>query len=80
MTSEVDIAVNRTLTLAIARDVILNPLTWLPALAYLSTFGYELAIDSNLANILFALYASKSFGQTKAGDVRLLLSSANIYP
>jgi len=69
VTSEVDVAVNRPLTWAIARDVMLNPLTWLPALAYLTTFGYELAIDSSLANILFALYASKSFGQTKAGDI-----------
>lgn len=77
--SEIDIAVNRKPTLTICRDVILNPLTWLPALAYLTTFGFELAIDSTLANIFFALYASKTFGQTKAGYVRLLLSVANAF-
>jgi len=78
VTSEVDIAVNRTLTLSIARDVMLNPLTWLPTLAYLSTFGYELAIDSTLANILFALYASKSFGQTKSGDIASTYGLLNV--
>ena len=43
------------------------------------SFGYELAIDANLANVVFGLYnKSKGFGQTKAGYVRttspLLLS------
>lgn len=69
VTSEVDVAVNTPLTRQLAYAIITNPLTWLPALSYLTTFGFELAIDSNLANILFAIYKSKSFGQTKAGYI-----------
>jgi MFS transporter, NNP family, nitrate/nitrite transporter len=59
---------------AIVKEVCLNPLTWLPALAYMCTFGYELAIDANLANVLFGLYnpTHHTFGQTKAGYVRPL--------
>lgn len=58
------------LTWQIALDVVLNPLTWLPALAYMSSFGYELAIDANLANVYFGLYnKTKGFGQTRCGYV-----------
>ena len=28
-----------------------SPMTWLPPLAYMTTFGLELAIDSNMANV-----------------------------
>ena len=69
MVSELDYAVNEPLTLGLALKVISTPLTWLPALAYFSTFGYELAIDANLANIYLTLYKSATFGQTKAGYV-----------
>ena len=72
VTSEVDIAVNRTLTPEIAFAIMMNPLTWLPAFAYLTTFGFELALDSNMANILFSLYKSRDFGQTEAGYVSSL--------
>lgn len=46
-----------------------DPLTWLPALAYLTTFGVELTIDSQMANILFTLFQKKrpGFTQTTAG-------------
>ena len=39
----------------------------------IATFGYELAIDANLSNVLFGLYnpTHHTFGQTKAGYVRL---------
>ena len=49
--------------------ILISPLTWLPPLAYMTTFGLELAIDSNMANILFALFNPKnpSFTQTQAG-------------
>lgn len=67
---EIDYAVNKQLTLALAWKVITTPLTWLPALGYFTTFGYELAIDANLANVLLSLYRSPTFGQTKAGYVR----------
>ena len=69
MVSEIDFAVNEPTTLEIALKVACTPLTWLPALAYLTTFGYELAIDANLANVFLTLYNSPTFGQTKAGYV-----------
>ena len=69
MVSELDYAVNEPLTLALALKVASTPLTWLPALAYFTTFGYELAIDANLANVFLTLYKSATFGQTKAGYV-----------
>lgn len=74
-----DVAVNTPLTLKLAYAVIINPLTWLPALAYVTTFGFELAIDSNLANILFAIYKSKSFGQTKAGYITSIFGLLNFF-
>ena len=67
--SEVDVAVNTPFTPKLAYAVITNPMTWLPSLSYLTTLGFELALDSNLANVLFAIYKSKNFGQTKAGYI-----------
>ncbi|EPQ53161.1 nitrate/nitrite porter [Gloeophyllum trabeum ATCC 11539] len=78
ITSELDVAVNRELTWDVAYTTLINPLTWLPSLAYLTTFGYELAIDANLANVLFNLYNSPSFGQTKAGYVSGVYGLINI--
>jgi MFS transporter, NNP family, nitrate/nitrite transporter len=69
ITSELDVAVNEKLTTKAAIAILTNPLTWLPAIAYLTTFGFELAIDASLANVLFALYKAKGMGQTKAGYV-----------
>jgi MFS transporter, NNP family, nitrate/nitrite transporter len=68
-TTAVDKAVNEPLTLSSAMRVFSTPITWLPAVAYFTTFGYELAIDANLANVLFALYKKEHMGQTKAGYV-----------
>lgn len=49
--------------------ILTSPVTWLPPLAYLTTFGLELTIDANLANILFVLFNKKrrGFNQTQAG-------------
>ena len=49
--------------------ILTSPMTWLPPLAYMTTFGLELAIDSNMGNVLFALFNPKhpDFTQTKAG-------------
>ena len=69
LASELDFAISEPTTLELALKVASKPLTWLPALAYLSTFGYELAIDANLANVFLILYQSSTFGQTKAGYV-----------
>lgn len=67
--STVDIAVNESLTIESASKLLASPLTWLPALAYLTTFGLELIVDAQMANVLFALFGKqiKGFDQTKAG-------------
>ncbi|KAF9446724.1 putative high affinity nitrate transporter protein 2 [Macrolepiota fuliginosa MF-IS2] len=62
----VDVAVNESLTLGTTVKIFLNPLTWLPALAYLTTFGVELAIDGTMAGVLFSLYSGKRPGFTQA--------------
>ncbi|CAL1702989.1 unnamed protein product [Somion occarium] len=59
--------------------VLVKPSTWLPSLAYLTTFGYELAIDANLANVLFGLYQSNTFGQTKAGYIASVFGLLNLF-
>jgi NNP family nitrate/nitrite transporter-like MFS transporter len=67
--STVDFAVNESLTYETAFKILRSPLTWLPALAYLTTFGLELAIDGQMANVLLALFGKRvsHFDQTKAG-------------
>ena len=67
--STVDVAINEPLTLKTTVKILTNPLTWLPALAYLTTFGVELAIDSQFAAVLFSLFSKKrpGFNQTTAG-------------
>lgn len=49
--------------------ILTNHLTWLPSLAYITTFGFELAVDATLANVIYGIYKSPTFGQTKAGYV-----------
>jgi NNP family nitrate/nitrite transporter-like MFS transporter len=39
VTSTVDFAVNEALTFKTGMEILANPLTWLPALAYFTTFG-----------------------------------------
>ncbi|THU96332.1 nitrate transporter [Dendrothele bispora CBS 962.96] len=77
--SEVTKAVNQKLTLALALGALSQPLTWLPTLAYMITFGYELAIDANLANVIFNLYQDDNFGQTKAGYLASTFGLLNIF-
>ena len=66
---QVDTTVKEPPTLVTYFRILASPLTWLPPLAYMTTFGLELAIDGNLANVLFALFNKKrpGFGQTQAG-------------
>jgi len=49
--------------------IILSPVTWLPAFAYLTTFGLELALDGAMANTLFSLFSKRraGFDQDTAG-------------
>lgn len=67
--STVDIAVNESLTVKTAALLLASPLTWLPALAYMTTFGLELALDAQMANVLFGLFNKRvaGFNQDKAG-------------
>jgi len=67
--SEVDIATNEPLTVKSAMKILKNPLTWLPSFAYLTTFGFELAVDSFLVTILFDLFIHRKSGwsQLQAG-------------
>ncbi|KAF9045791.1 MFS general substrate transporter [Hymenopellis radicata] len=50
--TEVDVAINESLTRESAKEILINPLTYLPALAYMTTFGFELAVDSILAEVI----------------------------
>ncbi|QRV85668.1 major facilitator superfamily transporter [Ceratobasidium sp. AG-Ba] len=76
--SELDVAVNEPVTFKTFMAILGSPLTWLPALAYLTTFGFELAVDSNLVNVLYGLYKSPSFGQLKAGYITAIYGLLNI--
>jgi NNP family nitrate/nitrite transporter-like MFS transporter len=69
VTSTVDVAVNESLTLKTALMILTSHLTWLPALAYFTTFGLELILDAQMANVLFNLFNRhiSGFDQTKAG-------------
>jgi MFS transporter, NNP family, nitrate/nitrite transporter len=53
-TPAVATAVNEALTLKSAFRIFIDPLTWLPALAYMTTFGFELAGESPEQPYIFA--------------------------
>ncbi|KXN90612.1 Nitrate transporter [Leucoagaricus sp. SymC.cos] len=78
--STVDMAVNKSLTFSTMIRILTTPLTWLPALAYLTTFGVELAIDSKMADVLFSLYNKRQpgFTQTTAGYYTSIFGFLNI--
>ncbi|KAG6847502.1 hypothetical protein H0H93_007691 [Arthromyces matolae] len=81
LSSSVDVAINEPLTLKSASKIVLNPLTWLPALAYFTTFGLELALDAQMANVLFGLYSKRihGFDQTKAGYYTSIFGFLNLF-
>jgi len=60
--STANFAVNEPLTMETAEKIILSPVTWLPAMAYLTTFGLELAIDGAMANTLLSLFSKQKAG------------------
>lgn len=67
--SPVDLVVNEALTRKTAVKIYTSPLTWLPAFAYLTTFGLVLATNGQMANIFSSLFTKKiqAFDETKAG-------------
>jgi NNP family nitrate/nitrite transporter-like MFS transporter len=73
----VDVAVNEPLTVKSAITILTNPLTWLPALAYMTTFGFELAVDSVLAHVL--LDPHPELGQLNAGYLASVFGLLNIW-
>ncbi|KAH7912719.1 major facilitator superfamily domain-containing protein [Hygrophoropsis aurantiaca] len=77
--SGLDVAVNQPLTWDIAYEIMVNPLTWLPSLAYMTTFGFELAMDATLANVLYTLLRTPSFGQTEAGYIAGIYGFLNLF-
>lgn len=77
--SELDVAVNKPLTMVGLKNMATSPLTWLPSLAYLTTFGFELAMDANLANILYDMYQDRNLGQTRAGYIAAIYGLLNVF-
>ncbi|OSX68190.1 hypothetical protein POSPLADRAFT_1043315 [Postia placenta MAD-698-R-SB12] len=78
-TLSIGVTTNQGTTLDVAAQVLMAPATWLPTLAYLTTFGFELAIDANLSNVLYGMYKSESFGQTKAGYIASIYGLMNTW-
>ncbi|KAK7036042.1 Nitrate/nitrite transporter [Favolaschia claudopus] len=78
--STVDFAVNESLTFKTAMGILVSPLTWLPALAYLTTFGLELALDAQMENLLFTLFNKRisGFDQNKAGYYTSIFGFLNL--
>ncbi|GHJ84651.1 hypothetical protein NliqN6_1053 [Naganishia liquefaciens] len=74
--SDIDVAVNEPLTMKALGKIVSNPLTWLPSLAYMTTFGFELAVDSILANVI--LKHHPNLGMEKAGYYASVFGLLNI--
>ncbi|KAJ9104551.1 hypothetical protein QFC21_002048 [Naganishia friedmannii] len=74
--SELDVAVNEPLTMKSMGRILANPLTWLPSLAYMTTFGFELAVDSILANVIIKKHPT--LGMEKAGYYASVFGLLNI--
>ncbi|KAJ7085179.1 nitrate/nitrite porter [Mycena belliarum] len=80
LVSTVDVAVNEPLTLASAVNIMLSPLTWLPALAYMTTFGLELILDAQMETVLFNLFNKRigGFNQDRAGYYTSIFGFLNL--
>ncbi|KAJ7269995.1 putative high affinity nitrate transporter [Mycena haematopus] len=80
VTSVVDFAVNESLTFESGMKILASPLTWLPALAYLTTFGFELALDGQMENVLFTVFKQRitGFDQNRAGYYTSIFGFLNL--
>jgi MFS transporter, NNP family, nitrate/nitrite transporter len=76
---EIDVAVNEALTWPVLWAVLTDMRTWMLSLGYATTFGYELALDANLANTLLALFKSPSFKQSDAGSLAATYGLLNLF-
>ncbi|KDE09326.1 hypothetical protein MVLG_00642 [Microbotryum lychnidis-dioicae p1A1 Lamole] len=76
---DIDVAVAEKPSIAGTLKIATTPYTWLPSIMYMTTFGFELAVDANLANVLFAVHKSPSFGQLKAGYYASIFGFLNVW-
>ncbi|ORY83555.1 putative high affinity nitrate transporter [Leucosporidium creatinivorum] len=74
---DIDVAVAEKPSWANTLKIARTPYTWLPALMYCTTFGFELAVDANLASVLFA--AHKNLGQLNAGYYAATFGFMNVW-
>ncbi|GAA5887928.1 hypothetical protein JCM6882_000805 [Rhodosporidiobolus microsporus] len=74
-----DVAVNEPLTWQTFCEIMTKSYTWLPTLMYMTTFGFELAVDANLANVLYADHKSSTFGQLEAGYYTSVFGFLNLF-
>jgi len=65
--ADIDVAVAEHATWKTAAKMAASPVTWLTPLLYMTSFGTELAIDANIANVYYAAHQSSDFGQLEAG-------------
>ncbi|GAA5874369.1 hypothetical protein JCM16303_005829 [Sporobolomyces ruberrimus] len=72
-----DIAVAEPLTWKSFGQIVSKSYTWLPALMYATTFGFELGVDANLANVLVSDH--KGLGQLKAGYYASTFGFLNVF-
>ncbi|GAA5999897.1 hypothetical protein JCM10207_005961 [Rhodosporidiobolus poonsookiae] len=74
-----DVAVSEPLTWKSFVEIMTAAHTWLPSLMYMTTFGAELALDGNLANVLYADHKSATFGQIDAGYLAAVFGLLNLF-
>jgi len=78
--SNVDIAVNESITFKTAMKILTSPITWLPALGYITTFGLELVVDASMADVLWVRFNKviPGFDQSKAGYYTSIFGFLNL--
>merc|ERR1711939_368006 len=75
-----DIATSEHLTWRTLGKMLATPQTWLCPLIYILSFGFELAVDANLASVFYASQnnADPNFGQLEAGYYAAIYGFMNI--
>ena len=74
----IDVAVNEPLTLKSLMAIFSDIRMWMLALSYATTFGFELALDANMANSLYTLFKGPNFAQLDAGYYGSIYGLLNI--
>merc|ERR1711939_936202 len=78
--ADIDIATSEHLTWRTLGKMLATPQTWLCPLIYILSFGFELAVDANLASVFYASQnnADPNFGQLEAGYYAAIYGFMNI--